>query len=62
MNNPENKSLKDYSHQELVSEITQRIENFSLSTDNLMVLMIIVGCQHLKWYEAERKKLNPKNE
>jgi hypothetical protein len=48
MNNQTNKELKDYSDQELTNELARRIENFSLSTDQLILLMLTVGLQHVK--------------
>ena len=51
-----NKELKDYTDQELINEITQRIENFSLNTSFLTILMIKIGLQYLVYYQKEQTK------
>lgn len=56
MNNLENKPLKDYTDRELTKEIIQRIENCSLSTNQLITLMLTVGLQHIKWYNSEKSE------
>ena len=54
--------IKDYTDQELMNELAKRINNFSLNAYCLIYPLALIGTQYLKWYEVERKKLNPKNE
>ena len=51
-----NKELKDYTDNELVNEITQRIDNFSLDRSFLTILMIKIGFQYLVYYQKEQAK------
>ena len=61
MNNPENKSLKDYTDQELIDEITNRINNLSLKDVNCLIYpLVIIGSQYLAWYGKEKKKSQEK--
>jgi hypothetical protein len=41
MNNPENKSLKDYTDQELANELAKRIKNFSLDPIYLLYPLFV---------------------
>jgi hypothetical protein len=54
--NPNPKELKDYTDQELINEITQRIDNFSLDNTWLAILMIKIGAKYLDYYRKEREK------
>ena len=56
-----NKELKDYTDNELVNEITQRIDNFSLDTSFLTILMIKIGLQYLDYYQKEQAELKAKD-
>ena len=52
-----NKELKDYTDNELINEITNRINNLSLEDVNCLIYpLVIIGSQYLAWYEKEKKK------
>jgi hypothetical protein len=41
------KELKDYTDQELTSELARRINNLSLDTNSLIYPLLLVGSQYL---------------
>ena len=51
-----NKELKEYTDQELIKEITQRIDNYSLNSNFLVILMVHIGLSYLDHYQKEQTK------
>jgi hypothetical protein len=47
MNKLEKKELKDYTDQELMNELTQRISNFSLELGSLAYPLVIIATQYM---------------
>ena len=48
--------LQDYTDEELVNEITRRIDNFSFELTRLLMPMCIIGGQYYQWYQEEKNK------
>ena len=46
--------LKNCTDQELIDEITKRIENFSLDPTSLIHPFVLIGSQYFKWYGKEK--------